>query len=84
MLDNLVDVQERNKRKRKTTDRRRTLNQWLMECEDDTEVQLFEPLKSKRVKFAAQDNDYREYVSRSTKRDHQRNPLRAQKWAVDE
>jgi hypothetical protein len=84
MLDNLVTVQERNKRKRKQATSRTALKQWLLECEDYEEIQLFEPLKNKRTKFAPQDKDYRDNVPRSTKRNFNRNPLRIEKLARDE
>jgi hypothetical protein len=84
MLDNLVNVQERNKHKRKQAARRKSLNQWLLETEDYEEIELFEPLKNKRTKLAAQDKDYRDYVPRPPKRDFRRKMLRDQKWAVDE
>lgn len=82
MLDNLVNIQERNNRKRKQPNRRKTLDQWLLEYEEYENFRVFEPHKNKRTKSTSNDHEYKDY--RSQKHNFRRHLLRERKWAVDE
>jgi hypothetical protein len=81
MLDPFVNVQEPNKRKRKLSDRRKTLQQWLLEYEDYENFSVYEPRKTRRTKSAAQEYDDRDY--RPQKRGIRRQSAREPKWMVD-
>ncbi|MEO8607504.1 MAG: hypothetical protein ABI690_06460 [Chloroflexota bacterium] len=78
MLDDLVKVQEHNKRKRKP-DYRKPLNQWMLLDElEDIEIEVYEPLHKKGDQRHWDDGAaYRPY---DPKRDFRKYPPRKGRW----
>jgi hypothetical protein len=85
MLDKLRNRGETEKYRYKQ-DLRKPLSQWLIEYEEYDELNAYQPRKKKRVHLAEAEhpNEYKDYRPRQPKRDSRKNPLRKEKWAVEQ
>ena len=79
MFDDLVTVQERNKRKRKP-DYRKPLNQWMLLDElEEFEAEVYEPFRKKGDQRNWDDGDGA-YRPHDPKRDFRKYPPRKDRW----